>query len=169
MQQNALQLLVYEYKIALTSLSFDFDRCIIFIVKQKNIILLLQNINYIHYSNCFVSPYNFFQFSMRKQKFCSKLKVGSHCSAIIPDSPWLWSVMITDRLWCLCSHCHNTSLMRHWCITEASLMYGAHCSHSPNHNHNSFDLYMYVWANILQHLRFKLHRWFLRQRFCFRS
>ena len=72
------------------------------------------------------------------------LKVGSHCSVIIPDSPWLWSVMITDRLWCLCSHCHNTSLICHWCITEASLIYGAHCLHNPNHSHTSFHLYMHA-------------------------
>ena len=87
--------------------------------------------------------------------FVYNFKVGSHCSVIIPDSPWLWSVMITDRLWCLCSHCHNTSLMRHWCITEASLMYGAHCLHNPNHNHNSFDLYMYEPISyIILHLNF---------------
>ena len=57
-----------------------------------------------------------------------RLKVGSHCSVIIPDRPWLWSGMITDRLWCLCSHCHNTSLM-----------YGAYCLYNRIHNHTSLD------------------------------
>ena len=35
---------------------------------------------------------------------------------IIPDSPWLWSVMITDRLWCLCS----IVIIHHWCVTDVS-------------------------------------------------
>ena len=67
----------YQYtniKIALTSLSFDFDRCIIFIVKQKNIILLLQNINYVQYSNCFVSPYNFFSIFYAEAKVLQQTK-----------------------------------------------------------------------------------------------